>query len=143
MGDQAFRDEQYICFCKQVIHKVTRTENFRFTVEEKNKNKYDEEITVEHKICGAMFRRGEFFISGTFPYGKLACPPLPDLTKTGNDRGGMLHLAGLCPRHAVHFEDKMYRFLSHDGDSDSPIHSGDDPADPAVSKPPSETSSAT
>ena len=129
-----FRDDQLICFCKQVIHKVTRADHFRFTASQTHINKYDVEVTVEHKVCGAMFRRGEFYISGTFPYGKkITCPPLPDLTKTGKDRGGMLHLAGLCPRHAVNFEDKMYRFLSHDVDPDSPTHSEDDPKDPAVS----------
>ena len=97
-----------------------------------------------------MFRRGEYYVKGK-PYGKLPCPPLPDLSKTG-DRSGMHHLAGLCPRHAVLFEDRLYNhvreFHGHGGDDEDSVYSGDDPADPladlaAPTSSPSSTSSAT
>ena len=135
MTHRSFRADEYICFCKQIINKVTKRNGYRFIVEHTSLNKYDEDITVAHNICGKMFRRGEYFIRGTMPYGKLTCPLLPDLRISGENRGGMHHLAGLCPRHAIMFEDRMYRTMieahGHNTDTDS-VHSADDPEDPAV-----------
>ena len=145
MTHRSFRANEYICFCKQIINKVTKRNGYRFTVDVTSRNKYEEEVTVTHNICGEIFRRGEYFIRGTIPYGKLTCPPLPDLRMTGENRGVMHHLAGLCPRHAIMFEDRMYRTMieahGHNTDTDS-VHSADDPEDPPVCEADSSSSSS-
>ena len=120
-----------ICFCKQIVHAVTKRNPYRFSVTQVSTNQYGEEESVEYKLCGAMFRRGELFVRGVNPYGPgHNVPPLPDYTKTGDNRVGMHHLGGLCPRHAFEFE-KNLDYVLNLGDSE---HSGDDPADPAVTQ---------
>ena len=116
-----------ICFCKYIIDKATRRNKkiFRFTVMEGP--------TETYKICGALFRRGNFDL-GANPYPeKFNVGDLPDLRNTGDNRGGMLHLAGLCPKHAIAFDDKLLSLMLADnescGDSDA---SGDNSADPVV-----------
>ena len=147
--DRHYRGDEIICFCKQIIHKTTKANTYRHTIDITSYNKYDEEVTKTVQLCGQMFRRGEYYIKGK-PYGELPCPPLPDLSLTGK-RKGMLHLAGLCPRHAVLFEDRLYDqvkdFHVHGSDDEDSVHSGDDPADPladlaAPSSSPSSTSSS-
>ena len=116
-----------ICFCKYVIDKATRRNKkvFRFTVSEGE--------TETYKICGALFRRGNFTL-GPSPYPeKFNVSTLPDLRNTGSDRGGMLHLAHLCPKHAIEFDTKLLNLMlvgsDSSGDSD---RSGDDSEDSAV-----------
>ena len=125
-----------ICFCKYIIDEATRRNKkiFRFTVMEGP--------TETYKICGALFRRGNFDL-GANPYPeKFNVGDLPDLRNTGDNRGGMLHLAGLCPKHAIEFDDKLLSLMLADdepsGDSDA---SGDDSSDPAVSPAASSSSS--
>ena len=118
-----------ICFCKQIIEKVTRRNQkiFRFTVAKGEKE--------THNICGAMFRRGNFNVSGMSPYPeKLNVPPLPDLRKSGVQRGGMFHLAGLCPQHAIEFEYKLLNAMSlgSEGSSGDSNNSGDNSNDSVV-----------
>ena len=103
-----------ICFCKQIIHKATKTNTYCFTVDVESTNEYDEDITKNYQLCGQMFRRGEYeLLEKPKPYGELVFPPLPDLLKIGVHRKGMHHLAGLCPRHAVLFEDRFYNVVKH------------------------------
>ena len=77
-----------------------------------------------------------FDVSGKFPYpSRYKVPPLPDLRNTGDQRGGgMFHLAGLCPKHSIEFETKMFTVMNYSGETSSADsdNSGDNMGDHAV-----------
>ena len=75
-------------------------------------------------------------MSGTSPYpSQFNVPTLLGLIKTGNQRGGLHHLAGMRREYAIDFNGKFIGLLLHHIEGLDLDNSGDNTNDPAVVSP--------